>query len=129
VPVSREQIKEMTSSLTYNTQLDRFLLISLGTERNAVTGDTTAGVYYALSDDLVRWTSRTLLFEAPIRGHADPDGPPPIGYPSALDPDSPGRNFDTTDARFYLFFTRFNRTDPMDRDLVRVTVELRHLRS
>jgi hypothetical protein len=50
----------------------------------------------------------------------------PIAYPSALDPSSPSRNFDTTDGRFYLYYTRFNReagTD-LDRDLVRVPVTI-----
>lgn len=128
-PVSREAIKEMTSSLTYNTHLERFLLISLGTERDPASGEVVTGVYYALSEDLVRWSARRLLLEAPIRGRAESAGAPPIGYPSALDPDSPGRNFETTDDRFFLFFTRFNRDDPLDRDLIRVTLEVRHPRS
>jgi hypothetical protein len=47
-------------------------------------------------------------------------------YPSFLDPASTARNFDVTGKSGYVYFTRFNQpgTAPLDRDMVRVPVEL-----
>lgn len=128
-PVSRERIKEMVSSLTFNQALDRFLLIGLASRVDPGTGEPVHGVYYALSDDLVRWTPRRLLLKAEVRESFVPGDANPIGYPSALDPRSPSRSFETTGRRFYLYLTRFNYDAPggdgLDRDLVRLPIEVR----
>ncbi len=126
--VHRRRGFEVATSVTYNTHLRRYLLIGMSRQPDPTTGESVPGVYYSLSDDLVGWTPVRLLFEAEMpwtyeRGDSDP-----ILYPSALDAGSPSRSFETTDRRFYVYFTRFNRggsgRELYDRDLVRVPVEL-----
>jgi len=84
------------------------------------------GFYYAFSTDLIHWTRRQLLFETVLTPLYQPGDPDPIAYPSLLDPDSPTRNFETTDQTAYLYFTLFyyqNSQMTWDRDLVRVPVQ------
>jgi len=50
--------------------------------------------------------------------------PPFLAYPSLIDPDSPSINFDIIGASPYLYFTRINRMDPLDFDLLRVRIQL-----
>ncbi len=111
------------TSLTFNTYLRRFLVIGVGTSSNGV-----AGIYFALSDNLIRWTRPQLLLRTQPYKDFKPGAPDPVEYPSALDPDSSSRAFETTGKHFYLYFTRFNWNrspyQEMDRDLVRIPVEL-----
>jgi len=84
-----------------------------------------SGVYYSLSRDLVHWSPRQLLMESQLRQTYRCGGSSPVSYPSAIDPHSPSRNFETTGPRFHLYFTRFNYRrcrQTNDRDLVRVAV-------
>jgi hypothetical protein len=84
------------------------------------------GVYFALSDDLVTWSSRKLIFEAELREAFQCGDSDPIQYPSILDPKSPSRNFETTGRRVFLYYTQHhfqNCLPSSDRDLVRVPVE------
>ena len=87
------------------------------------------GVYYSLSDDLVRWSPRRLLFAAQPFDTWEPGDPAPINYPSAIDPQSESRTFGTTGRSFDVYFTRLNGAGRggarLVRDLVRVRVELR----
>jgi len=124
--ISPGEISEMTESLTFNTALDRFLLVGIAAPFGA-PGRRTAGVYYSLSEDLVHWAPRRLLMAAPTLQAHRCGGRPPVAYPSLLSPDSASRSFATTGARPYLYFTVFHlrrcrRT--ADRDLVRVRVEV-----
>jgi hypothetical protein len=124
-PVSYEEIQLMVESLTFNTYLDRYLLVGSAVERE-LGGEATSGIYYSLSDDLIHWTPRRLIMEGESRNTYRCGDPDPIAYPSALDPDSSSRNFETTGKRAYLFFTRYNYEscqETLDRDLVRVPIE------
>lgn len=127
VPLTGLRGVQVVSSLTYNTHRERYLVIGMGRRRDPATGDTESGLYYALSDDLLRWTPAEMLLAAELPRTHEAGDPDPIAYPSAVDPDSPSRNFETTDGRFYVYFTRYNRsrTGPggRDRDLLRVPVE------
>jgi hypothetical protein len=123
-PVSYDEIQLMVESLTFNTYLDRYLLVGTAVERE-LDGETASGIYYALSDDLIDWTPRELIVEVESRQTYRCGDPEPVGYPSVLDPDSTSRNFETTGRRAYLYFTRFNYEscrETMDRDLVRVPI-------
>ena len=83
------------------------------------------GIYYSISENLVDWTPRRLLREAPTTATYRCGGPKPIAYPSLIDPRSRSRSFETTGDRAYLYFTRFNYRrceQTLDRDLVRVPV-------
>ena len=124
-PVSRSEIGVMHESLTFNTYLDRFILV--GMAEAAGSGRPVSGVYFSLSDDLVHWSARKVLMKATPVQRLRCGGPKPIAYPSLLDPESRSRTFSTTGRRPYLYFTVFNYAGcklGLDRDLVRVPVEL-----
>jgi hypothetical protein len=123
-PVSHDEIQHMVESLTFNTYLDRYLLVGTTVEQE-LDGETVSGIYYSLSDDLIHWTPRELIVEVESRQTYRCGDPNPVAYPSVLDPDSTSRNFETTGRRAYLYFTRFNYdscNETMDRDLVRVPI-------
>jgi hypothetical protein len=124
-PVSYEEIQLMVESLTFNTYLDSFLLVGTAVETD-LDGETTSGIYYSTSEDLIYWTPRKLIMEVESRQTHQCGDPDPVAYPSVLDPDSTSRNFETTGRRAYLYFTRYNYEackETADRDLVRVPIE------
>jgi hypothetical protein len=125
-PVSREQIRHMNASLTYNTFFDKYLLVDAAVTYDPGKSRDVGGVYFSLSDDLVNWSRRKLIFEAELRESFQCGDRNPIQYPSVLDPGSPSRNFETTGRRVLLFFTQhhFEGCQPSnDRDLVRIPIE------
>jgi hypothetical protein len=125
-PIARDQISEMSQSLTFNTYFERFLLVGTAGAYDRSKGRDVWGIYYSLSDDLLHWSERKLIFEAELPWTHRCGDRDPIIYPALIDPNSPHRNFGTTDRRAYLYFTRFNYTScrqPSDRDLVRVPIE------
>jgi hypothetical protein len=115
----------MTESLTYNTLLDRYLLVGLAPGDSS--GRLPTGVYFSLSTDLIHWTKRKLILPTPTVNSYRCDGPEPIGYPSLIDPRSHSRTFATTGKRPYMYFTRYHYSDchkTSDRDLVRVRMRV-----
>ena len=126
-PVATAEISEMHESLTYNTYLDRFVLVGLSTAPRLAGRERVTGVYFSLSSDLINWTPRKLVMETRSRHSFECGDADPIGYPSLLDPDSHSRTFETTGRDPYLYYTQFNYSDctqTLDRDLVRVPVEV-----
>jgi hypothetical protein len=126
-PIAPASLGNMGASLTWNTHLGRWLLI--GNALGPGTGAASPpGVYYSLSDDLLRWTPRRLLFPAQVFETWSPGDPDPINYPSAIDHASESRTFGTTGRSFFVYFTLLHgagRGDTrLDRDLVRVPVEI-----
>jgi hypothetical protein len=123
--VSTPEIAAMHESLTYNTYLNRFILVGLA----AAPGGSghVSGVYFSLSSDVVHWSPRKLLMRVTPKQRFRCGGPKPIAYPSLIDPTSASRTFSTTGRRPYLYYTRFNyagcKLGP-DRDLIRVPVDL-----
>ena len=133
--VSRTSINNMSSSLTWNTYLNKYLLVGYGfTNAGAQTGNPW-DIYYSTSDDLINWSPRQLLMNAEIIfescGTSDPE---PILYPTLIDQASTSRNFETTGQHPHLYFTRFNQATPqtcngtawpssLDRDLIRIPIE------
>jgi hypothetical protein len=127
VPIATPEIAAMHESLTYNTYLDRYLLVGLVASGPGPSGKRVPGIYFSLSSDLIHWSRRELIIEATTVQTFRCGGPNPIAYPSVIDPRSDSRTFATTGRRPYLYYTRFNyegcrRT--MDRDLVRRPIEL-----
>lgn len=89
----------------------------------AMMQDTSraGGVYYATSADLVTWSQPARLMDSVGPGGWVCGDPPPIAYPSVLDPSSADRNFETVGSGARLFVTRFNVAGcriGMDRELV-----------
>jgi len=86
------------------------------------------GVFAALSPDLLHWAAPVRLLPSLGESAWRCDDPPPLAYPSLLDPDSPGRNFEVAGASAWLFLTRFNSHAcklGMDRDLIRLHVDVK----
>jgi hypothetical protein len=110
------------TSITYNTYLNRYVMMGLSTD-NFSTDREIWGVMYAFSDDLIEWDRRILLFEAPLPWSRQDGNPRVYLYASLLDPDSTSRNFETAGKTAYLYLTRFNGGDPLDRDIIRIPVE------
>lgn len=110
------------TSLTFNTHVKRYLVLGVATL------DQGAGIYYALSDNLTEWTSAKLLKKEVFIKDWKAGKPDPIEYPSALDPNSPSRNFETTGRRFYVYVERYNWNryphDESKVDLMRFLVEI-----
>ncbi len=106
------------NSLTYNTYLNRYLIIGSG----------TAGIYYSVSSNLIDWTKPKLIKKEINIKQWKSGNPDPVEYPSALDPNSTSRNFDTTGKRYYIYFERFNWNryphDDQKVDLMRFPVEI-----
>ena len=85
------------------------------------------GVFAATSRDLLRWSEPVRVLEGRGERAWRCGEPPPLAYPSLLDPASGSPNFETVGGAAMLFLTRFNprgcRTG-MDRDLIRIPVML-----
>lgn len=113
--VSSNEIGALTYSLTYNTFFEKFIAVG-------VSGSPIPGFYFSLSDDLVHWTPKQFLMDAPqvfTTGGEMPFFP----YPSLVDPDSPSPSFDVTSQSPYLYYSRFNDNDPWNADLLRVKIK------
>ena len=126
VPIATSEIAAMHESLTYNTYLDRYLLVGLSAQP-VTTGKPVTGIYFSLSSDLVHWSPRRLIMEATTIPTFRCGGPNPIAYPSLIDPRSESRTFATTGRRPYLYYTRFNYEGcelTRNRDLVRLPIEI-----
>jgi hypothetical protein len=124
-PVAYQEIGDMSQSLTYNTYLEKYMLVSPSALRDPKTGSVVNGIYYSLSDDLIHWEPRKLIRESELLQTYRCGDRRPIYYPSVLDPRSSSRNFETVGRTAYLYFTRFNPTScqlALNRDLVRVRV-------
>jgi hypothetical protein len=115
----------MVESLTFNTYLDKYLLVGTASGPGR-PGEMASGIYYSTSEDLIHWTPRRLIMEVESRHTYRCGDPNPVAYPSVLDPDSTSRNFETTGKEAYLYFTRSNYQscrETLDRDLVRIPIE------
>jgi hypothetical protein len=125
-PVSPNQIDVMHESLTYNTYLDKYLLVGLSASVVPGRRGPTWGIHYSVSEDLISWQPRKLIREAQLPWTYECGESSPILYPSVLDPESRSRNYETTGRRPYLYFTRFHYRDckqTLNRDLIRVQIE------
>lgn len=113
-PLEKDDLSgSLNESVTYNTALGRYMLI--GYSHHPTDADPTWGYYYSLSDDLVHWTPRKLLFELPGENAVGDKWTDTFyAYPSFMDPDSPSMNFQTSDGDAYLYVTRFNNGVTLD---------------
>ncbi|MGH8542399.1 MAG: hypothetical protein ACREX3_01875 [Gammaproteobacteria bacterium] len=127
-PVATAEIQTMSQSVTFNTELDRFLLVGTASRIDPRSRRLQTGFYYSLSKDLIHWTERQLLLETGTPNTFECGDPDPLSYPSVIDPDSRSRNFETSGRRPYLYFVRIHMEDCRPtgyRDLVRLPIEIR----
>lgn len=117
VPTTSEGML-VPGSLTYSTVARQWILV----------GVLADGFYYSLSPDLIHWTTPVRFYAGRAVWAYRCGKHDPIHYPSLIDPSSRSRNFQTVGAHAYLYFTDFHREGcsiGLDRDLVRVPVEIR----
>jgi hypothetical protein len=125
--ISPNRISEMSESLTFNTALDRYLLVGIADPLDRRARGRGSGLYFSLSRDLVHWSPRRLLLAAPTLHTYRCGGPSPIAYPSIVSPESRSRTFMTSGMHPYLYFTQFRYwgcRKTADRDLVRVRLKV-----
>ncbi|WP_341863966.1 hypothetical protein [Gymnodinialimonas sp. 57CJ19] len=123
-PIALPQIAQMYEGVTWNTVLDRFILV--GTSSDPSRTPNPYGFYYALSEDLITWEMRQPLLEVRLPWRATGRDTVYL-YPTLIDHDSDSANFETTGASAYLYFTRLNfGSGDLDRDLVRLPVTIRN---
>jgi len=116
----------LTDSVTYNTLLEKYVLVGFSAHPASTADKPMWGVYYSLSDDLIEWTQRKLLIELPlVASVADPESELIYAYPVLIDPNSDSPSFHTTDDELYLYVSKFNfGSGSLDRDVVRYPVVL-----
>lgn len=121
------QIAEMTESLTYNTALNRYLLVGLAPPGPLSRGPKVRGIYFSTSPDLVHWSKRRLLARTVTKHNYRCGGPSPLAYPSVIDPASASRTFATSGSSPYLYYTQFRFRSchqTAERDLMRVPLKV-----
>jgi hypothetical protein len=105
-------------TLTYNTYLLKYMMVG-----GAVVGNPpVCGAAYALSSDLIHWTSVQIMRTAYFP--SNPACQPPSGssasvYFSIIDHSDTSVNFENSGQTPFLYYTRFNDLS-LNRDLVRV---------
>lgn len=124
--VSRDKIGKLHGNLTFNTYLNKFLLVGSTGQWDPKRKKYIHGFCYSLSDDLIHWTKAKLIKEAKFPWTPKLPGEVLL-YPSLLDPSDKSRNFEKTGRRPYLYYTRWHpysqQNNGLDRDLVRVPIE------
>jgi len=119
-PVDSAILRWPVTSLVRHQPSGLFIVVMQDTGRGG-------GIFYATSPDLLSWTGPVRLLSASGAATWTCTDPPPIAYPSLLDPASQDRNFETVGRDAVLFATRFNAKDcivNMDRELVRWSVRV-----
>lgn len=118
--VSAETIGDLYGSLTFNSYFEKYILV--GSALLSVNRELTCGTYFALSDDLIHWSTPQLLMTGklpyPPCSTGNPDGS--IIYPSLIDHSDTTPNFEITGQSPYLYYVLWN--NGLDRDLMRLQV-------
>ncbi|MBP6335405.1 MAG: cadherin domain-containing protein, partial [Bacteroidia bacterium] len=110
-----DNIGTMSSSITFNTYFNKWMLVGWSTQ--VINSVTVTGAYFSLSDDMIHWSHRKLLRQfTGVWGSTYPS----YNYPSIIDHTDASRNFSFSGQNVYLYYTRANSAT--DRDLVRIPV-------
>lgn len=124
--VAKNNIQNMNQSLTWNTYLQKYLLV--GTQNEGGADPQVCGFYFSLSDDLITWTPRQLFWEVPFTVGPCTDNPPPgivKSYPSIIDHASTSINFDISGKTPHLYYTEYpSGPSSLNRDLARIPITL-----
>lgn len=124
-PLDYSAVGEMTQSLTYSTYFGKFMLVGESKVYDRRAGKHVTGVYFSLSTDMVRWTTRQLVLSTEFPWSHTCSAGDPLSYPSVVDPASTSRSFETVGRTAQLYLTRFHYsscTMTWDRDLVRFPI-------
>jgi hypothetical protein len=126
VPVDFGHAQNLTSSLTYNTFFEEYLLVGLAQNRDPVTNEKYTAIDYSTSPDLIHWSPRQDIMRIVPPWYYQCGGDKPVSNPTVLDPLPDSRNFEVTGRTIYLYFTRQNYQNcvqTLDRDLVRIPIQ------
>lgn len=119
--VGRGTLGPLHGSLTFNTYLDRYLLVGEGMQQEGTA--TVCGTWFSLSSDLLTWTRPQLLKEGPLPWApctGGGDGPHAEVYGSIIDHGATDANFTLSGQEPYLYYVRW--VEGLHRDLVRQRV-------
>ena len=121
--VGHPHVGDMSGSLTYNTYLERYILVGTNAAHRP-DGSVYCGFFFSLSEDLIHWSPIQLVREAVLGfPHCPSNGRDLDQYPSLIDHEDTTRNFERTGRRPYLYFNRWYQgagRNSYDRDLLRV---------
>ena len=110
-------------SLVWSTYYNKWLVtFSLTTNIDGTGGH---GLFFALSDDLVHWSSPKLImrFNRPgVTTNQIPGGGEGMDYPSLIDHTDASRNFEKVGRDAYIYYTAFDNNNWLERDLMRLPV-------
>jgi len=124
--VSPDALGGISQSVTWNTYLKRYVAVGVSQQQDASTnGRRVCGWFFSTSDDLVHWTPRQLLREAPVGFGGTCGAGGTAGtemYLSLIDPEDTTDNFERSGQSAYIYFVRYNKTYSLDRDLLRASV-------
>ena len=124
MPVAGNEIGQIERSLVYNTYLNKFVVIGTESKYEPSLGRVVRGFYYSFSDDMINWSDKQLLYETSPT--VCPSRPPRV-YPSLIDHNAAGRNFDTVGRFAYLYYLLGNFDSNcqkvFDNDLARAPIE------
>jgi hypothetical protein len=112
-PISKANIGDMHSSITYNTYLEKYLLV--GSKRFPFDG-----IYLSTSDDLIHWGNAIKIL--PMNDSKIQQGE--VRYPVLLDPADTSRNFENTGRRPYLYLV-LQHDDVNSIDVIRQQIMLK----
>jgi len=82
------------------------------------------GLYFTTSTDMINWTTPTLVVTLAELSARDPKGSWLYAYFSLIDPNASDMNFATIGDHPYLFYTRLNNNDVLERVLYRQPIQL-----
>lgn len=120
MPVGRTRLHWPVTSLIRHAPSGLFIALMMNAGRDG-------GVFYATSPNLIDWSAPARLLSGSGESAYTCGDPPPLAFPSLLDPASTDRNFMTVGDSALLFLTQFNVSDcktSLERELVRWTVTI-----
>lgn len=116
---------KMIGGVYYSTYFEKYIMIFHSGYESG--GTMREGICYALSDDLITWGAKKLMFllNPIVNSSTNASGVDYGGYPSLIDHNDTTRNFEEIGQTAYVYYTKWNNTanagDP-NRDLIRVPV-------
>jgi hypothetical protein len=117
----------MNRSLTWDTLLNKWVVVGTTSKYDAAAGGYVIGFYFSVSDDLINWTERKLILAHNTPATYTCSGSLPRAYPSIIDHSSTDRNFATTDGTAYLYFNENiynNCINTSTSNMLRVPIQL-----
>lgn len=113
--------------VVWSTYFQKYLMVFNSVMEISAYGGMTEGAYYALSDDLIHWSAKKLLyrFNNIVNSASNAAGLDYGAYPSIVDHSDTSRNFEIIGQEAYLYYTKWTNSSNSgshDRDLVRIKV-------